>query len=97
MNRRQTTLALLFILAVLAHAQTCSKDCNECDSSGNLCFACGADKEVNVLGSCHDNTIDKCIIYGPSDECFRCQPTFSLKDGKCQKSYSPCINEGANG
>lgn len=63
----------------------------------NVCIVCKGDAESDVFGNCHANTIDKCVTYGPSGECLRCQNTFTLKDGKCEKIYSGCTNEGSAG
>ena len=59
---------LLILLALTTYAAAvCPEHCDECDDSGSICFACQGDFEVNVFGGCHANTIDKCVIYGPSD------------------------------
>lgn len=61
-------------------------------------MACKGDIETDVMGRCHNNTIDKCTTYGPDGGCLRCQPSYSLsKDGKCVKSFTGCINEGGPG
>lgn len=93
MREWKAILVILLALTTFAVA-TCPDHCDECDDSGSVCFACQGDFEVNVFGGCHENTIDKCVIYGPSDECFRCQQTYSVVDGKCQRSYTGCVNEG---
>lgn len=69
----------------------CPDHCHDCDPSGTICFACSGDYEANVFGSCHENTIDNCVIYGPTDECFNCQPTFRLNNNKCEKDYTGCV------
>lgn len=69
----------------------CPDGCLDCDPSGTICFACGGDLEASVFGFCHENTIDKCNIYGPADECFNCQPTYKFEANECKKDYSGCL------
>ena len=93
MNRKEKLFLVFASLFVLSMNKGCSPGCSECDPDGVMCFACDADKETDVFGGCHDNTIDKCTIYGPTGECFQCQPTFTLKDGGCVKDYRGCMND----
>lgn len=91
------TLVIIFVLLQLAAAQnTCPENCQACDPSGMICFACQQGYEVNVLGGCTTNVIDKCTIYGPTEECFNCQPTYTLDELACVKDYSGCVLGNAN-
>ena len=90
MNQVTNKLYLFLGLLVVLMGQ-CPPDCIECDPSGAVCFACDKGLGINVFGQCHPNKIDKCVIYGPTDECFNCEPTFRLHDEKCVKDYSGCI------
>lgn len=92
MGFQKNLCCLLIVLIPTLSANNCGEHCVDCDPSGTICFACQGDKEVNVFGQCHDNSIDKCIIYGPMDECLRCQPTYTLKDGHCAKTHDGCMN-----
>lgn len=81
-----TRLILFAILIIGLTAQTkCSDFCNDCDPSGKVCFACKQDYELSVLGKCVSNVVDKCIVYGPTNQCFVCQPSFELSSNKCVK------------
>lgn len=86
--------AILLSIFVVAYSQ-CSPDCLYCDPAINVCIVCQGLAESSVFGVCHPNTIDKCIMYGPSDECYRCQPTYVLKNGKCERAYTGCISSGS--
>lgn len=77
---------LLFLLFITLAISACPPNCNDCDSSGTSCFACADGYELSVLGKCVSNAvIDKCTVYGPNNECFVCQPSFSLSNGRCSK------------
>ena len=82
-NTKLIPLILLLIGTVLA--ANCTDYCNDCDPSGKICFACKQDYELSVLGKCVSNVIDKCIVYGPTNQCFVCQPSFELSGNKCVK------------
>jgi len=86
------SLLLLFLIAGLVLA--CPPNCNDCDPEGNVCFACGLGHELSVIGKCvPDSTIKGCTLYGPTNQCFLCQPTFSLdNNGRCLKNGSPCLS-----
>ena len=66
MNKKGRIFLVLAFIAVVVLSQECQPGCEECDPEGIICFACATDKETDVFGGCHDNTIDKCTIYGPS-------------------------------
>lgn len=66
MAQWKSILLISVIIATVA-CGACPDHCEECDDSGSICFACSKDFEINVFGGCHANTIDKCVIYGPSD------------------------------
>ena len=82
-NTKFIPFILLLIGTVLA--ANCPDYCNDCDPSGKICFACKQDYELSVLGKCVSNVIDKCIVYGPTNQCFVCQPSFELSGNKCVK------------
>ena len=84
---------VLVFLLLVAGIFACPNNCNDCDPSGNICFACGEGFELSVTGQCvNEATIDKCILYGPTNQCFVCQPTYSLdNNGNCLKNGSPCL------
>ena len=65
------TILILFAFLFLSYS-SCPDNCLECDPSGSVCFACNHGLGMNVFGQCNQNIIDKCVIYGPSDECFNC-------------------------
>ena len=66
----------LFYLSLTLVA-ACPSNCNDCDPSGNICFACGEGYEMSVTGQCiSDQTIQRCTLYGPTNQCFVCQPTY---------------------
>lgn len=49
------------------------------------------------MSKCNAETlIDKCSLYGPTGQCFVCQPTYTLANGKCVKDFSGCLNFGDN-
>ena len=77
--------SIILLLFVLGLAMTCPDNCNDCDPSGNICFACAQNYELSVLGKCVGNIVDKCIVYGPTYECFVCQPSFELSGNRCIK------------
>ena len=81
------------LLACLASlVLNCPDNCNDCDPSGNICFACSEGFELSVEGKCiNDQTVPKCTLYGPGGICFVCQPTYSLENGNCLKNGSPCL------
>jgi proprotein convertase subtilisin/kexin type 5 len=85
--------SLLIILVLLGVVASCPNNCNDCDPTGTVCFACVEGFEVSVLGTCVDsNTIPKCNLYGPINQCFACQPTFTINsNGQCLKDYSACL------
>jgi hypothetical protein len=57
-----------------------------------VCFACGEAFELSVTGQCISAvTIPMCTLYGPTQQCFVCQPTYSLGNGNCLKNGSPCL------
>ena len=93
MNRAQKVLIGFVAVLVLVSSQ-CSPECLYCEEQLGICVVCGGRFELQVTGGCHPPTIDKCTTYGFNSECFRCQPTFSLTDGKCVKTYSGCITAG---
>lgn len=76
---------LLFLLFLIGCTLSCPDYCNDCDPSGNICFACKQDYELSVLGKCVSNVVDKCIVYGPTDQCFVCEPSFELSGDRCVK------------
>jgi hypothetical protein len=73
MNINKSLLLLAFLIICL---NSCPDNCNGCDPSGSVCFACKHDYELSVLGKCIKNVIDKCIVYGPKNQCFVCQPSY---------------------
>ena len=94
---RNAQKVFVIILAVLATASSqCSPECLFCDEMSGACIACGGTFENHIFGECHPNTIDKCITYGANSECFRCQPTFTLKGGKCVKTLDGCLSSGTD-
>lgn len=46
-----------------------------------------------MLGTCVDsNTVAKCTLYGPTNQCFSCQATFTISNaGQCSKDNSACL------
>lgn len=86
---------IIFLLSKTLEAQ-CPSKCLECDPSGTICFACDEGLSINVFGQCNENTIQNCVIYGPSGECFNCEPTFKLEGDKCVKDYTGCILSNSN-
>ena len=90
------TNVLIAIALVSCLVVACPPNCHDCDPSGTICFACAHNYEANVFGSCQENKIDKCVIYGPTGECFNCQPTFRLEGEKCEKDFSGCIMPNSN-
>ena len=94
-NRRNIWPAMIKIIAIFllfAFALSCPSNCNDCDPQATICFACAEGFEMNVLGTCVDsNTVPKCTLYGPTNQCFACQPTFTINNGQCLKDYSACL------
>jgi hypothetical protein len=81
---------LLLLMAVAALA--CPPNCLNCDASDIFCLSCTEGYEWKQTGTCVDaNTVPKCTVYGLQDECLECQPTYVLKNGKCEKEYSGCL------
>lgn len=80
---------ILLLSAVLA----CPNNCNDCDPTATVCFACAEGFELSVLGTCVDsNTVAKCDLYGPTNQCFSCQSTFTINNGQCLKDASACLS-----
>lgn len=85
----KTFLSVLLLLSV---AMACSNNCYDCDPAGTICFACAEGFELSVTNTCVDsNTIPKCNLYGPANQCFACQATFTINNGQCLKDYSACL------
>jgi hypothetical protein len=85
----KTFLSVLLLLSV---AMACSNNCYDCDPAGTICFACAEGFELSVMNTCVDsNTIPKCDLYGPANQCFACQATFTINNGQCLKDYSACL------
>lgn len=90
----RTHLLLFTMLIIQLSAQTqCPDNCNGCDSTSSTCFACNQDYELSILGKCVTNVVDKCIMYGPNNQCFLCQPTYALSRNTCVKQYDGCLNK----
>ena len=89
-------LACIALIASWVNCE-CGEDCIDCDPTMNICMVCRGSIESDVFGNCHNNTIDKCITYGPTSDCLRCQNTFTLSNGGCVKSFTGCTNEGSGG
>lgn len=87
---------LLVMLVAIAAANDCHDHCVDCDASGEICFACEGHYEINVFGMCVGSKVPRCTVYGPSSECFNCQPTYILNDNSCRKDYSGCILANSN-
>lgn len=83
---------VLIILAILALSLACPDNCYDCDYMGTICFACNEGFELSVTASCVDaNNVLKCALYGPANQCFACQPTYTLANGQCLKDSSACL------
>lgn len=92
MKNLGSIIAVLCLLGLLVGAAGCPNNCNDCDPSGQVCFACGEAFELSVTGQCISAvTIPMCTLYGPTQQCFVCQPTYSLGNGNCLKNGSPCL------
>jgi hypothetical protein len=58
----------------------------------SVCFACGEGFQLSVMGTCVDaHTIPNCILYGPTNQCFACEATYTISNGQCLKDYSACL------
>lgn len=81
------------MVVLLGAAMSCPSNCNDCDPTATVCFSCAEGFELSVLGTCVDsNTIPKCNLYGPTNQCFACQPTYTISNsGQCLKDYSACL------
>jgi proprotein convertase subtilisin/kexin type 5 len=90
MTRLIRTVVLLLLLGTVL---SCPPNCNDCDPSGQICFACSQGYELSVTGECIlDTTVSRCTLYGPSKQCFACQPTYSLDNsGSCLKNGKACL------
>lgn len=86
----RTYALVVFLLVACTHGQTCDQNCLDCQQ-GN-CFACNTEFERDVFGACQSNVVDKCVIYGPGQTCFVCQPTFLLSNQSCTKMMDGCLN-----
>ncbi len=81
-NMKFVLLSLLLTYVAFA----CPPNCLDCDSSAAYCYACDEKFELTVTGTCvNSNIIDKCTVYGPTNQCYACQPSFQLSNGKCVK------------
>ena len=88
-SSRHTAL-LAALLLVLAAA--CPDNCNDCDPTGGICFACKENYELSVTGECYNaSTVARCTLYGPTKQCFLCQPTYSIENGACLKNGQACL------
>lgn len=61
----QTVLKILLIVCMMSVIRSCDNFCLEC-SSFDTCIACKGTAEFDVNGNCVENTVDKCITYGPN-------------------------------
>lgn len=44
------------------------------------------------MGSClSSSTVPGCVLYGPTGQCFSCQPTFTITNGQCVKDSTACL------
>ena len=83
-----TFFIALFLLLLSAAALDCAQGCVDCTQVG--CTVCAPNYEATIFGTC-SNAIDKCVIYGPDDICFNCQPTYDLQGQLCVKKTSGCL------
>ena len=90
MIQNKTLILALFLRGLV---MSCPDNCNDCDESGSVCFACKKDFELSVLSRCVSNIVDKCTVYSPNNQCFVCQPSFELSGNKCVKEYSGCVSK----
>lgn len=88
-----TKYILVFLCFFVFSLSQCGDNCIECETSQNICVICKGVYELNVLGQCKRDIVDKCIVYGSNNECLRCQQMHSLAGGKCIKNYDGCIND----
>lgn len=86
-------MKIFILLLLILIAQSCPNNCTNCDPDASVCYACAFSFELNIFGTCVDSTtVSKCSLYGPSNICFACQPTYTITNGQCIKDYSACID-----
>jgi len=72
-------ITFTIFLSIIVLSLGCSEHCVDCTPDNSICFACDNGYELSVFGKCLlETTVIKCILYGPKDACFVCQPTFEL-------------------
>jgi hypothetical protein len=85
-------MKLIAFILLLSIVLACPNNCNDCDPTATVCFACAEGFELSVLGTCVDSaTVPKCNLYGPTNQCFSCQSTYTINNGQCLKDYSACL------